>query len=234
MKKILLILILSLLFKANAQENAFVQYSVAISDEPIFKDNAIARNRFENAMKEAKKLKFSLLVNKSKSYFYNNPSLSFNETGGSRQSTLIFANYIGETYSGTDTLYQNIPLLGKNVYVKKPINSNWTLHNETKTIDGYECYKATTENVVINDVGEFRHPVIAWYCPEIPLPFGPNGYGGLPGLILQIQIRNVTYGVDSIEFNTEKSIEFQKNKMKIINEKELKVALDKFNGFGSN
>lgn len=231
MKKILYFLLLHLVFITNAQETVFVQYRVTISDEPIFKDNAIARNQFENAMKDANKLKFSLLVNKTKSYFFNNPSLSFNETAESRQSTLIFANYIGEIFSETDTIYENIRFLGKNIYLKKPINTNWTLHNETKIIDGYECFKATTEYIVINDVGEFRHPVIAWYCPKIHYPFGPNGYGGLPGLILQIQIRNATYGVDSIEFNTDKSFEFQKNKMKILNEKELKAALDKFNGF---
>lgn len=47
------------------------------------------------------------------------------------------------------------------------------------TIMGYECHKATTEFA--------GRSYTAWFAPEIPLPFGPYKFGGLPGLILKIE-----------------------------------------------
>jgi GLPGLI family protein len=73
-----------------------------------------------------------------------------------------------------------------------------------KEIEGFLCYKATSTNIVINQKGTFRFPIIAWYCPKIPLSFGPNGYGNLPGLILELQVRNVMYGVKKIDLNLKK------------------------------
>jgi GLPGLI family protein len=75
---------------------------------------------------------------------------------------------------------------------------NWKFLNESKLIDGYECYKTTNEYIVINSKGKFRHPVVAWYCPQLPYSFGPADYGGLPGLILELQVRNNVFGVEKI------------------------------------
>lgn len=50
---------------------------------------------------------------------------------------------------------------------------------ENDTIMGYECRKAVTEFA--------GRQYTAWYAPEIPLPFGPYKFGGLPGLILKIE-----------------------------------------------
>jgi GLPGLI family protein len=44
-----------------------------------------------------------------------------------------------------------------------------------------------------NPDGVFYQQIKAWYCPEINYSFGPIGYYGLPGLILELQIDNVTY-----------------------------------------
>ncbi|MCK0130039.1 GLPGLI family protein [Flavobacteriaceae bacterium F08102] len=77
---------------------------------------------------------------------------------------------------------------------------NWKLHNERKKIGKYVCYKATyTENVISDskriekENGSFEIEIeykdmttIAWYAPEIPVSNGPNKYGGLPGLILEV------------------------------------------------
>jgi GLPGLI family protein len=39
---------------------------------------------------------------------------------------------------------------------------------------------------VENSKGIFKHPVTAWFTNEIPVSFGPKGYYGLPGLILEL------------------------------------------------
>ena len=33
----------------------------------------------------------------------------------------------------------------------------------------------------------------AWFVPEIPVPFGPQGYEGLPGLIIELRVAGRHY-----------------------------------------
>lgn len=55
---------------------------------------------------------------------------------------------------------------------------DWKLEDKYKTISGYECQKASVT---------FRgRNYDAWFTTEIPLPYGPWKFGGLPGLILEI------------------------------------------------
>lgn len=42
--------------------------------------------------------------------------------------------------------------------------------------------------------------MVAWYCPEIPVPLGPTRYSGLPGLILELHENEIGYIVDKIDF----------------------------------
>lgn len=59
----------------------------------------------------------------------------------------------------------------------------WHLQPDTMTIKGYLCKKAIGKNRQGN-------AVIAWYTETIPVPTGPETLGGLPGLILQVDINN--------------------------------------------
>lgn len=49
----------------------------------------------------------------------------------------------------------------------------------TQTILGYECHLAETDFMGRN--------YSAWYTAELPLPYGPYKFGGLPGLIVHIE-----------------------------------------------
>ena len=65
------------------------------------------------------------------------------------------------------------------VYSDSVPSLEWNFSNgDTETILGYECSKATTEFA--------GRTYTAWFTTEIPLPFGPYKFGGLPGLILKI------------------------------------------------
>ena len=56
---------------------------------------------------------------------------------------------------------------------------NWVIQNERKTIQGYTCQRASST---------FRgRKYEAWFTPEIPIREGPYKFGGLPGLILEMQ-----------------------------------------------
>ncbi|GHV20841.1 hypothetical protein FACS1894174_03400 [Bacteroidia bacterium] len=65
---------------------------------------------------------------------------------------------------------------------------NWELKDDTVTVCGYLCKKATTT---------FRgRDYEAWYAPQIPIPLGPWKFAGLPGLILRIKdVKNMFFFV---------------------------------------
>ena len=59
---------------------------------------------------------------------------------------------------------------------------NWKLdETETKQIKGYTCKKATGKT-------QRGVAVVAWYTEQIPCPSGPDTWGGLPGMILEVNI----------------------------------------------
>ena len=78
---------------------------------------------------------------------------------------------------------------------------NWTLSKEKKKIGDYLCLKATTSYFVTNSKGKFKKEVVAWYAPEINSSFGPNGFFGLPGLILELKDDKFRYLAEKINFN---------------------------------
>jgi len=76
--------------------------------------------------------------------------------------------------------------------VDRSNNFDWTITTDQKSILGYKCFKATyqKEGVVID----------AWFAPELPFNFGPKGYHGLPGLILEVvQNSKLAYTASSID-----------------------------------
>ncbi|SFZ90010.1 GLPGLI family protein [Flaviramulus basaltis] len=82
----------------------------------------------------------------------------------------------------------------------------WTLTSDTLRIDNYLCYKATTLRTIKNSEGIHKLLVTAWYTPNIPLLYGPDGYCGLPGLILQLENNGILTTVSKINFFNDKII----------------------------
>ncbi len=77
----------------------------------------------------------------------------------------------------------------------------WKLSNETKTIAGLNCYKATANTDT--------YPMLTvWYTKDLPVSNGPSIYQGLPGLIVfaedyfrTIEILSITYTNEVEAFN---------------------------------
>ncbi|KXH86060.1 hypothetical protein AU378_08780 [Chryseobacterium kwangjuense] len=86
---------------------------------------------------------------------------------------------------------------------KEPVIKNWKLVNETKVINTINCKKA--------EVTFKGRNWIAWYSSEIPLPYGPYKFSGLPGLIIKI-----TDDKGDFDFELIKSISESKLKGKLI------------------
>ena len=202
MRKILLVLLMPICGFFAQQKNINVQYVVKIEDEKeLFSKNPSLRQMFDNARMDVNNLLFNLVINDSGSKFYDNSILS--SSTNNIKNTTLFTGYSGTTYQFSDNVFLKMNYLENDIFVKEPLRSNWELHNETKIIDTYLCYKATSINRIDNGSGKIiNHPVTAWYCPKLPYRYGPNGYSNLPGLILELQVRNVVFGVSKIDLNT--------------------------------
>lgn len=200
----LFIAVLSINIFSAQSKNIYVQYTVKLNDEEILaKADPDFRALFVDAMSSANRMLFGLIINNSGSKFYQIPMLGTSEDGKIRAST-IFIGFSGEIHQFEEHTYSESKTFGKDILVKEVLKNNWQLHNETKMIDNFLCYKATNTHRVENGSKKiFNHPVIAWYCPELPFPHGPNGYNNLPGLILQLQVRNVVFAAKQIDLNSD-------------------------------
>lgn len=95
------------------------------------------------------------------------------------------------------------------VLVQKVGDYNWILKKETKKINGSICYKAILKKKIeTRSRGVIERNLVAWYDPSINIPFGPDGYYGLPGLIVELNDGKVTTYLIKIDYRINPSIEF--------------------------
>ena len=191
-KKIAFLFILVVNFAFS--QNYKVTYNLIISENQKALENEYLKDYYLKAMEGAKNLTFELHCEVEKSFFEYKNILNIN----SKETNAAISK--SETkkpfYIEKNFLYkiEKEKFLDKKYIIKDTLLTNWELSNETKKINNYTCYKATSKYKIINPKGEFFHQVIAWFCPEIPLQHGPRGFGGLPGLILELQYREIIFG----------------------------------------
>ncbi|MBR1666665.1 MAG: GLPGLI family protein [Bacteroidaceae bacterium] len=93
----------------------------------------------------------------------------------------------------TATEYHTMPhgFQGENGYlISQYPSQNWSLTDETITILGHKCQKATCHWRGRN--------FVAWFAPDIPIRRGPWLFGGLPGLILKVHDKDHHYTFEAV------------------------------------
>jgi len=107
---------------------------------------------------------------------------------------------------------------------------DWVMEKETKNIGEYTCFKATYTyerpmprvmtrrtgpDVKKEEENEEKEAdveqmetitVTAWYTPQIPVQNGPSAYGGLPGLILEVNDAEMTILCSKVVLNPSKGV----------------------------
>ena len=158
---------------------------------------------------------------------------------------------IGGMAGGRDVLYKNIKekrmanktdLMGKIFLIKDNLVSyDWELTGETKNIGNYTCYKAVFEKEeesieikmidgeVKEEKGIKKRTIIAWYTTDIPISNGPKNYGGLPGLILEVNDGNETIMCSELVLNPSKTIDIKEptKGKQVSREKFSEISLEK-------
>ncbi|MGO3689952.1 MAG: GLPGLI family protein [Psychroflexus halocasei] len=103
-----------------------------------------------------------------------------------------------------DSIFNDVNYRGQNYFIRlaNPYY-NWELKNETKTIDGFKCYLATSEFIEKDALFTFdnnkKEVLHAWYAPELPSGYGPSRFTGLPGMVLQAGNQYFEYSVTKIK-----------------------------------
>lgn len=205
--------------------------------------------QLNEAMKKASEKTFFLEFTQEESLYLEEEKLAQPTTGSvsvsfsSSTSGKLYKN-LKENYSLLESDY-----MGKSLVIKDTLHtSDWELSSESKKIGNYTVYKATRpykqKNYLSDDEDDKKEKseekegktsdllsmidkeepkelfYTAWYTPEIPIPNGPEIFGGLSGLILELHTPNEIYLCSEIVLNPKKAIKIKAPKGKITSQKE--------------
>ncbi len=201
---------------ANAFAMAQVKEGKVIYERKMnmHKDMPAEAEQFKAMVPEFTSAKMELLFNGTQSLFHALPAEEEDQmpqTGadGPRMN-FRFGGMDAETYKDYDKeLTTEARELGPKKYIiddtLHPLK--WKLEEDTMTILGYLCHKATTSVASRMRGPGFRppgadttrantqpkeQPLVAWYTELIETSAGPEAYFGLPGLILKTDQNNGT------------------------------------------
>lgn len=211
MKKIFLIVLLHFCFfgKSQIKSGKIVYktfYNVKRATDELKQENIHLYQKYYNCEIIAHNLEFKLEFNDSISKFSSNDYLSSEEFDPIYERLTRSAFGYNDTYftnSKKDSIFEYAMFYdGLRLLKHSSIDYEWTFHNESKIISGYTCYKATTTYKFYWNGKDREFPIIAWYCPEIPLKYSPLRYGGtLPGLVLELSETYKTWIATKIFIN---------------------------------
>ena len=94
-------------------------------------------------------------------------------------SEYFFSDYVKDFSAARLMVYTLMPIAIRNQQYSEELPvQDWSIYEDTLTIAGQLCQKATCH---------FRgRDYTAWFAPDIPVNNGPWKFGGLPGLIMKV------------------------------------------------
>ena len=217
-------------------------------DSTTIAANPGIQEQMEAQMRKMFQKTFTLDFTKSESMYKEEQELDAPK-GPSANSGVMLMVMGGD--GSSDILYKNISqnrmahkteLMGKVFLIKDNLEAyDWKLTGEAKNIGNYSCYKAVYEkeeediqiDMIDGEVKEEKvtrkRTLVAWYTPDVPISNGPSNYGGLPGLILEVNDGDQTIVCSEIILNPKEVKEIKEpTKGKVVTRKEFsKISLEK-------
>lgn len=217
-KKVILIIYLLSLLHSYSQNSGTCSYTITPIEEQfeIKKDDTDLTKKTKKMLSKAFEIveNFNLFLK-----FNTNESISYIDEGMVNES--IKSNYlypVALAMAGNGIFYTNISeknklnqldIMGESFLISDDFNSNWDITNETKTIGKYKCIKAISTCESCNKADE------VWFTNQIPIKFGPLGYNGLPGLVIQVKTKSAIIELEKINFSKKEIIDRPKKGKKI-------------------
>ena len=214
------------------------------------------KKQMKERMKQWLEKEYTLTFNKDESFYKEEEKLQapgqgggFSFGGGFSEGG-IYSNRVKNDYARENNM------MGKTFLVKDTLNNlNWELVKESKVIGQYPVFKAVAtrpiEQNLWNRLGrrarelqekndsiakaggvvEKEEPnteeIVAWYTPMIPASHGPDEFGGLPGLILELNTSNITILCTKVVLNPNNAISIEPpSKGKEVNREEYAQILE--------
>jgi len=156
---------------------------------------------------------FNLKANRTESLYNSVPKINNSQSNSFHNSFHSSENYIYKNLD--DNFYIIEETYPKLFFIKDYLqNLNWSINKETKSYKDY---------IIKSAYCEFNgYKILAWYNEDISIPTGPKYLGGLPGIILIVEMEHIKTGektqilAEKISFsNTNKIIKpnnFKENK----------------------
>ena len=195
-----------LIITAIAVFGSVVAFAQQTTGKVIYKETVNLRASLEDVKIEGDAAQFADLLPKEQSfkrelYFTSAASLYRPMEKDGKENTYkeggatinINMNVPEEkTYRGMEDkkITQQKDFMGRKFLITSDISKpEWKMTGKQKRILGYPCQQAT----MMKD----SEQVVAWFTPEIPVSTGPAEAGGLPGLILSLEMGKV-YTIDAV------------------------------------
>lgn len=217
-------------------------------DSTMVASNPELEKQIQAQMQKMFQKTYFLNFNKSESTYKEDIKLSAPKPQMGGANVIV---QIGGAGGGNNVIYKNVKkdrvvnkteLMGKVFLVKdKLVKYDWKLTGETKNIGKYTCYKAIYEREVENmeikmvngeateSMKKEMRTTTAWYTTDVPLSNGPGEYGGLPGLILEINDGDLTIVCTEIVLKPSDKVEIKEpTKGKVVSRKKFeKISREK-------
>jgi len=205
MKKILLavpaLLVITLL-QAQQKQGKVVYERVAQLNIQLSGDN----DEIARMLPKSRTDKFELSFGNNQSLWMHAEEEMDNDMGGGGlqikmagpgQNDVVFYDF------NTAKRVEQRELFDKKFIIEDSVRKlSWKLSDETQTILGHVCRKATTQRIgqrmqMTMENGKMERkevsdttPIVAWFTTDIPVSAGPEVQGQLPGLILALDLNN--------------------------------------------
>ena len=158
------------------------------------KASQIPNDVYDNMIKNMQEPKdFILTINDNES-FYNKIEKIDNQQGSGMRVSMSFGDSGNGLFKNliTKEYLKSVKSFDKTYTIKDKLTEyKWQLTRETKKLIGFDVKKATA-------IVDSTTTVTAWYAPSITIKDGPGVYNGLPGLILEVEIKNTkNKGIES-------------------------------------
>jgi len=176
---------------SQQEDKIIVEYGV-LSEIDIdslserFRANPLQMKYLLKLKQDFEEMEYLLKISKDKSEFETIFKLA--KSGRQKNYVAILENKNRFYVDSSEFIEQKQSLGEEFLIIGKSKQMKWKLFNEKKIILGFTCLKA-----VYIDERQNSRKIVAWYAPEIPFQFGPKGFHGLPGLILEIVQNNTLH-----------------------------------------
>lgn len=207
------IIFLLLLFHLTGltQNDKFID-NIEITYNKAYKNH---KDTTKTEPKILKNIEYKLICNRTESYFEYIPSMSIDGNNNTNERFIGKGGGKGIYYKNlkTKVKLKSTTIFDETFLITENFNEyNWKLLKESKKILDYICYKAIGTKTEYNAYlkKNITIKIIAWYAPSVSIPFGPAGYDGLPGIVLEAKNGSFHFIANEIKYSDKEHLKIKK------------------------